>query len=101
MLRSPHIDPTPRLRGRAGVEQRDRRLKRTDYLCEMCKAKGIIRLATVVDHIKPLAKGGKDIDDNTRNLCDPHHAEVTAIQFGFQRMPKRQIGADGWPIGQE
>lgn len=90
------ITATPRLRGRKAVSVRKRRLRRTNYLCEMCMVKGIIRLAVVVDHIVPLAKGGPDTDANTRNLCDPHNKEVTAQQFGY-RTPQR-IGTDGWPI---
>jgi 5-methylcytosine-specific restriction protein A len=50
----------------------------------------------VVDHIKPLAHGGSDEDDNTRNLCGDCHDEVTAEQFGFKA--KQKIGSDGWPI---
>ncbi|WBO23944.1 HNH endonuclease signature motif containing protein [Sphingomonas abietis] len=71
-----------RLRGRAGQRQRLRRLKRTSGLCEMCRDAGRVEPATVVDHIRPLALGGDDSDGNTRNLCDGHHAEVTAEQFG-------------------
>lgn len=62
----------------------------------MCKAKGLVRLATVVDHIVPLALGGADTDDNTRNLCDSHHREVTAEQFGQRKVVG--CGADGWPL---
>lgn len=71
-----------RLRGRAGQRQRQRRLKRTSGLCEMCMAEGRTTIATVVDHEMPLALGGTDEDSNTRNLCDPHHVQVTAEQFG-------------------
>jgi 5-methylcytosine-specific restriction protein A len=85
-----------RLRGRAGVKQRDRRLQRTNYLCEMCLPR--VRPADVVDHIKPLALGGSDEDSNTRNLCNDCHAKVTAEVFGL-KAPKRQISVDGWPIG--
>lgn len=87
---------TERLRGRAGVEQRKRRLKRTNYLCEMCSAKGRTTIATVVDHIKPLALGGTDEDDNCRNLCHEHHRDVSAEQFGFRK--KVRIGLDGFPV---
>lgn len=87
---------TERIRGRKGVELRQRRLLRTNYLCEMCAAQGIMRLADEVDHIIPLAKGGKDIDENTRNLCDEHHKQVTAEQFGFRK--RAAIGLDGWPV---
>ena len=70
-----------RLRGRAGKRQRQRRLDRTDELCQMCRDAGRAELATVVDHIRPLALGGSDEDENTRNLCEAHHLEVTAEQF--------------------
>jgi 5-methylcytosine-specific restriction protein A len=85
-----------RLRGRAAVAQRKRRMQRTNGLCEMCLP-DIVKPATVVDHIKPLAHGGSDEDGNTRNLCDEHHAEVTARQFGKRYRPP--IGVDGRPIG--
>lgn len=75
---------TPRLRGRAGQKQRLRRLKRSRGLCEHCLREKRTVAATVVDHIVPLALGGSDGDDNTRNLCDAHHAIATAEQFGFK-----------------
>ena len=59
------------------------------------QAKGKTALATVVDHIKPLALGGDDSDENTRNLCDPCHDDVTAEQFGYRK--RVEIGLDGWP----
>lgn len=91
------VQPTPRLRGRAGVTQRDRRLKRTSYLCEDCQAIGRVTLATTVDHIVPLSKGGPDTDENTRNLCDEHNLKRTAEQFDL-KAPVQRIGVDGWPI---
>lgn len=84
---------TPRLRGRAAVEQRKRRLKRTNGLCERCLPR--VTAATVVDHITPLAHGGSDEDENTRNLCKTCHDAVTAEQFGHKQKP--EIGLDGWP----
>jgi 5-methylcytosine-specific restriction protein A len=87
---------TARLRGRAGVKQRDRRL-RAEPLCRDCKVKGIIRAAITPDHIKPLAKGGSDTDDNIRCLCRECHDKRTAEEFGHRL--KVEIGADGWPIG--
>jgi 5-methylcytosine-specific restriction protein A len=88
-------DPTPRLRGRAAVEQRKRRLTK-EPLCRDCKAKGVIRAATVPDHIIPLKKGGPDTDTNIRCLCTPCHIIRTAEQFGHR--PKVTIGTDGWPV---
>lgn len=85
-----------RLRGRAGQAQRNRRLARTDGLCERCDAKGLTVFATVVDHITPLALGGSDEDNNTRNLCDDCHRDVTAEQFGHQKVTG--CGPDGLPL---
>ncbi len=85
-----------RLRGSAGKAQRARRLARTHGLCEMCEGEGWTKLATVVDHIRPLALGGTDEDGNTRNLCKAHHDQVTAEQFGH-RPPRVACGVDGWP----
>lgn len=93
-MQQPQSSPTPRLRGRAAVAQRTRRLRRTKGLCEDCLPKRVTA-ATVVDHIVPLAHGGPDTDDNTRNLCDPCHAKRTAEQFGHRQ--KQEIGVDGWP----
>lgn len=77
---------------------RARRLARTDGLCEPCLERGIVRLATVVDHTIPLAKGGEDVDENTRNVCDECNAEVTAEQFDHAAPVKgRGVGRDGRP----
>jgi 5-methylcytosine-specific restriction protein A len=59
-------------------------------------AKGVTALATEVDHKTPLSMGGLDVDDNTRNLCQRHHRDATAIQFG-QRV-RVAIGPDGWAV---
>lgn len=85
---------TERLRGRAGVAQRLRRL-RAEPLCRDCKAEGKITEATTPDHIKPLAQGGTDTDDNIRCLCADHHRIRTAEQFG-QRI-SLGVDDDGWP----
>lgn len=84
-----------RLRGRAGVAQRLRRLQ-SEPLCRDCASAGIIREATVPDHIVPLAHGGSDEDSNIRCLCSECHAKRTAVQFGLRL--KVRIGANGWPI---
>lgn len=85
---------TERLRGTGGVEQRLRRLRRTHGLCEDCLAEDRTKVAVVVDHIRPLALGGSDEDENTRNLCKRHHDDRTAEQFGHKR--KVSVGLDGW-----
>lgn len=89
----PTPQPHKRLRGRAGQRQRQRRLKRSNGLCELCLDEGLTTVADVVDHEVPLALGGLDVDGNTRNLCDRHHAIVTAEQFGH-RQPSGGKGID-------
>jgi 5-methylcytosine-specific restriction protein A len=84
-----------RLRGRAGQEQRKRRL-RAEPLCRDCAEAGRVTAATVPDHIKPLALGGTDEDANIRCLCKPCHDKRTAEQFGNRS--RQEIGADGWPV---
>jgi len=87
-----------RITGRRGVALRTARLK-AEPLCRHCKERGIVRASVTPDHIKPLAKGGTDTDDNIRCLCREHHDEVTRIEFGHKR--RLPIGKDGWPIGSE
>lgn len=74
-----------RITGRRGQKLRDRRLKRSNYLCEDCLTEGKVREATIVDHIVPLSLGGRDVDENTRNLCAEHDKIRTAEQFRGHR----------------
>lgn len=83
-----------RLRGRAGMAQRLRRL-RNEPLCRDCMAQGKVTAASVPDHIVPLSKGGSDDDDNIRCICSSCHARRTTEQFGHRL--KKVIGVDGWP----
>lgn len=83
-----------RLRGRRAVAQRLRRLQ-AEPLCRDCGAKGIVREATVPDHIVPLSRGGSDEDTNIRCLCADCHRTRTAEQFGLRRTVA--VGSDGWP----
>lgn len=100
MARKPwqRTGPDKRLRGRAGQEQRARRLARTDGLCEHCLAEGRSTIATVVNHKLPLARGGDDIDENTENLCAHHDAKVTAEQFGKRDPTTRGVDRSGRPL---
>ena len=87
-----------RVRGSAGVAMRKRRLARTKGLCEHCLKVGKTRLATIVNHIKPLAHGGQDVDENTENLCKPCDDIVTAAEFTKRGTVKPTYGEDGWPV---
>jgi 5-methylcytosine-specific restriction endonuclease McrA len=92
----PGPDPTPRLRGRAGVAQRERRLILYP-LCRRCNERGIVTPTEIINHIVPLAAPfcGPDTDDNCEGLCKPCDVIVTAEQFGHR--PRVPIGDDGWP----
>jgi 5-methylcytosine-specific restriction protein A len=85
-----------RIRGRLGIKLRKQRLE-AEPLCRDCKTEGKVRPATVPDHIKPLAHGGTDTDDNIRCLCAEHHRIRTAEQFNRRLKIRHTIGHDGWP----
>jgi 5-methylcytosine-specific restriction protein A len=62
-----------RLRGRSGATQRARRLA-ANPLCRDCLNFEIIeRQAVEIHHIRPLARGGLDDDDNVWSLCKSCH----------------------------
>ncbi|MFC4295470.1 HNH endonuclease [Novosphingobium tardum] len=84
-----------RIEGRRGQVLRDARLQR-EPLCRDCRSVGRTTAATVIDHIKPLAHGGLDVDSNCRALCRACHEDRTREQFGQRRKPR--IGPDGWPM---
>lgn len=42
-------------------------------LCAECQHKGLVTIATQRDHIKPLAEGGTEDEDNEQGLCDACH----------------------------
>lgn len=84
-----------RIKGHAAVRLRRARLM-AEPLCRICKSNGKVKASTTPDHIKPLALGGADTNDNIRCLCADCHRLVTAEQFGFKKKPK--FGLDGWPV---
>lgn len=66
-------------------------------LCVECEKSGKVRLATEVDHVIPLHKGGTDDPANLQGLCADCHADKTARDQGYRVRPT--IGVDGWPAG--
>lgn len=70
---------TERKRGRAGVEQRRRRL-RLFPICAECEKRGLVKATVIIDHIVPLAFGGKDVDANCQGLCAMCSAIKTAAE---------------------
>ena len=83
-----------RVRGRKAVEARKRFLY-NEPLCRQCNARGIVRIATQVDHIIALVNGGSDDDSNKQPLCDECHKTKTAADMGHSS--RVTIGIDGWP----
>jgi 5-methylcytosine-specific restriction protein A len=57
-------------------------LRRENPLCEECLRQGKTTKSEVVDHIKPISKGGDKWDiDNLRCLCHICHNKKTAKSF--------------------
>jgi 5-methylcytosine-specific restriction protein A len=64
--------------------------------CRHCRAKGRTTLATVTDHIIPLAKGGAAHNiANLQPLCQECHQNKSNADKGHR--VRRRIGLDGWP----
>lgn len=65
-------------------------------MCVDCLEKGIYTLATELDHIVPLFKGGEEVESNRQGLCSDCHSKKTVVDLGYK--PKVKIGPDGYPI---
>jgi 5-methylcytosine-specific restriction endonuclease McrA len=70
-----HTTATIRKRGRAGMVDRERIVRRDSGLCQRCLRAGRDTVGCEVDHIVPLHKGGPDTDANKELLCVPCHLE--------------------------
>lgn len=76
-----HTTAAIRTRGNAWMAIRSRIMVRAKGLCEHCTKAGRIRPASEIDHITPLAQGGKDNDANLQALCvECHQAKSKAEQ---------------------
>jgi len=64
----PRVQPVPRIRGEKLQHLRAQLFMRTP-LCVLCEQHGRITMATIRDHIVPLADGGTEDDSNTQALC--------------------------------
>ncbi|WP_341772584.1 HNH endonuclease [Burkholderia ambifaria] len=73
---------------------RKRIRERDGYCCQSC---GIAVRAGVVDHIKPLAQGGANADENLQLLCKECHDDKTNADQGYK--VRRRVGLDGVPEG--
>jgi 5-methylcytosine-specific restriction protein A len=74
------VRETKRTSGTTWMNIRARILKRDYGLCQACKRAGQIGLATQVDHIKALADGGTDDDENLQGICEPCHQMKTSAE---------------------
>jgi 5-methylcytosine-specific restriction protein A len=84
-----------RIRGRKLQDIRKRHFEKHP-LCVHCEAKGRVRLATELDHITPIAKGGRD-DGPKQGLCSDCHKAKTAQDMGY--INRQPVGLDGWHEG--
>jgi 5-methylcytosine-specific restriction enzyme A len=89
------VPVTRRIRGKALQQARATQLY-AKPLCEHCSAKGLVVLATEVDHIVPLFKGGSDLVDNKQSLCSACHKIKTAQDKGFRA--RYGCDASGLPL---
>lgn len=88
--------PNERLRGRK-LQNLRRIVLGVNPLCVACQAKGKVSLATDMDHIKPLHKGGTDDLDNLQGLCSDCHKVKTADDMGLsQRSQFDERGRVKW-----
>ena len=86
---------TKRIRGKALQQARMTKLY-ANPLCEQCQRKGLVVLATEVDHIVPLFKGGSDLMDNKQSLCIDCHKIKTAKDMGYRA--RYGCDANGLPL---
>jgi 5-methylcytosine-specific restriction protein A len=78
-----------RLRGRR-LQQERARLFQADPLCAACARQGRVTIATIRDHIQPLAEGGLEHPSNIQGLCAACHDAKT------QREAARGTARNHW-----
>ena len=93
--------------------RRKRVLERHDHVCARLDCEE--REGLEIDHIIPLALGGKDEDENLEPLCRHHHriktirdvkmiARAKALEkqnYGPKQEPKIKSGKPNWPKGRK
>lgn len=66
--------------GRPWRRLRQQIMMRDQGLCQACLRKGVVTPAQEVDHIKPIAEGGRDIESNLEAICKPCHKVKTQAE---------------------
>jgi len=86
--------------GRAWDKMRVRVLRRDCYVCQCsrCKADGVVRPASEVDHVVPRAKGGGDELANLQAINAECHRIKTALDAGRRTTRRQAFDALGNPI---
>ena len=66
-------------------------------LCVACEADGRVTIATIRDHVVPLAEGGRDDEANTQGLCASCHDAKSQreAQRGASRSQTTRRGPGG------
>lgn len=80
-----HSEPVKRITGTRLQRLRNQLFDRQP-LCVLCQRVGRVTVATIRDHIVPLAFGGKDVEANVQPVCARCHDAKTADES------KRGIG---------
>jgi 5-methylcytosine-specific restriction enzyme A len=68
-----------RLRGRA-LQRARAALFAQEPLCRQCREHGRVTIATIRDHVVPLAQGGTDAPENLAPICAACHQAKTAAE---------------------
>ena len=91
----PQTESCDRIRGRKWMAIRERIFRRDCGLCQRCSRAGKVKQGTQIDHIKALANGGSNDDDNLEVICVACHEVKTTEDIGDAT--KVTTGLDGWP----
>ena len=81
-------------------------LKRDFGLCQPCRKRGLVTIATAVDHIVSKAKAAAlrwslariDGEDNLQAICKDCHDVKSQEEQGKTTRVKTAAGPDGWPV---
>jgi 5-methylcytosine-specific restriction endonuclease McrA len=88
--------PQRKVSGGRWQKTRVRILKRDHSMCQPCAKRGKVVLATQVDHVIPLSKGGTDDDSNLQAICERCHDRKTRKELG--RKGSGACDANGLPL---
>ena len=69
-----------RMRGRR-LQERRKRWFALHPLCVECERRGVVTIATQLDHVIPLFRGGRDDESNLQSLCLEDHLAKTAEEL--------------------